>query len=122
MWWKNNISIDKIAVVLLLTSITAFFYFNNPSEKNIGISCQFYKFTHLLCPGCGGQRAFHALLHGRFLEAARLNWLIFLILPIIFMKIFEELTGKSFPIKLTSIFQKITLLAIILFGLIRNIL
>lgn len=29
------------------------------------------------CAGCGGQRAFHLLLHGEFLQALRYNFLIY---------------------------------------------
>lgn len=35
--------------------------------------CAFHTTTGLLCPGCGGTRAAHALLQGRFAEALRCN-------------------------------------------------
>lgn len=31
--------------------------------------CLFYRLTGLYCPGCGGTRAWIALLHGRFLQS-----------------------------------------------------
>lgn len=33
--------------------------------------CSFHSVTGFYCPGCGGTRAVHALLHGRILESLR---------------------------------------------------
>ena len=43
--------------------------------------CVFHVITGLECPGCGGTRALHALLHGRLAEAYRLNPMLFLMMP-----------------------------------------
>ncbi len=43
--------------------------------------CIFHKSTGLLCPGCGGLRAIHQLLHGHLAVALRLNALLVLALP-----------------------------------------
>lgn len=45
--------------------------------------CPFYVFTGLYCPGCGSQRATHALLHGQVLRAAGLNLLAVAALPLL---------------------------------------
>lgn len=39
-------------------------------------ACPFYRWTGLLCPGCGGTRAVAALAHGHLAEAVRWNGLI----------------------------------------------
>ncbi|MDP9193108.1 MAG: DUF2752 domain-containing protein [Acidobacteriota bacterium] len=39
--------------------------------------CVFKQASGLDCPGCGTTRALHALLHGRFGEALRLNAMLF---------------------------------------------
>lgn len=44
--------------------------------------CTFHQVTGLLCPGCGGLRATHALLHGELLAAWRLNPLLVASLPV----------------------------------------
>lgn len=36
-------------------------------------SCPFYTMTDLYCPGCGSQRALHALLHGQFASSLGYN-------------------------------------------------
>jgi hypothetical protein len=44
--------------------------------------CPFYAATHLLCPGCGGTRAFYQLLHLNFAQAFHWNALVTLCVPI----------------------------------------
>lgn len=51
------------------------YYFFNPSEYFFP-PCTFYQTTGWYCPGCGSQRAFHALLHGNFLMAFQYNLLL----------------------------------------------
>ena len=48
-------------------------YFINPVNHTFSLKCPFKLITGLSCPGCGFQRALHALLHGKLLEAARYN-------------------------------------------------
>ena len=86
---------NKILLAVLAMSITAFYFFWNPSENSFLPSCPFKNLTGFYCPGCGGQRAFHALLHGRFTEAFHDNFLIFIIIPVAFYKIIPELNGST---------------------------
>lgn len=44
--------------------------------------CVFHALTGLDCPGCGGTRALHQLLHGHVAEAFALNPLLFLLIPV----------------------------------------
>jgi len=44
--------------------------------------CTFRKITGLLCPACGGTHAVHAMLYGRFAEAAGYNILPFVLPPL----------------------------------------
>lgn len=45
--------------------------------------CPFNLLTGLYCPGCGSQRATHELLHGHVIQAAQLNLLAVLSLPLL---------------------------------------
>lgn len=45
--------------------------------------CPFNLLTGLYCPGCGSQRATHALLHGQVGRAAQLNLLAVVSLPLL---------------------------------------
>lgn len=48
-------------------------YFLNPTQYTFMPKCPVKLLTGLSCPGCGFQRAVHALLHGRFEEAFKYN-------------------------------------------------
>lgn len=48
-------------------------YFFNPIQYALMPKCPVKLLTGLSCPGCGFQRAVHALLHGRFEEALQYN-------------------------------------------------
>jgi hypothetical protein len=45
--------------------------------------CAFFALTGLKCPGCGGLRAVHEILHGHFLNALDYNPLVVLLPPVI---------------------------------------
>jgi hypothetical protein len=53
----------------------------DPSLHGFYPRCAFHALTGLECPGCGGTRALHQLLHGRFAEAYRLNPMLLLMAP-----------------------------------------
>ncbi|WP_158011053.1 DUF2752 domain-containing protein [Hymenobacter lapidarius] len=55
--------------------------------------CPFLLLTGLYCPGCGSQRAFHALLHGELGRAAGLNLLAVLSLPLLLVGAVAGLRG-----------------------------
>lgn len=91
---KSNNVILKLSIATILISVVAIYFIFNPAEYAFFPFCPFYKITGWYCPGCGGQRAFHALLHGHFLDALSDNFLIFIMIPIVVLKMFQEFTGK----------------------------
>ena len=54
----------------------------NPSAHSFYPRCVLKMTTGLECPGCGGLRAMHQLLHGQVAAAFQLNPLLFLMLPL----------------------------------------
>ena len=54
-----------------------------PTSAGFYPPCLFRALTGLDCPGCGGTRALHALLHGRIGAAVRFNPMLFLYAPIL---------------------------------------
>jgi hypothetical protein len=74
-------------------------YFFNPSQSAFYPRCFFKMATGLDCPGCGGLRATHQLLHGHVREAFVLNPLFIAALPAtaLFLSrpLVEKLTGRK---------------------------
>lgn len=56
--------------------------------------CPFLLLSGLYCPGCGSQRAFHALLHGEVGRAAGLNLLAVLSLPLLAIGAVDGVRGR----------------------------
>ncbi len=65
-----------IASSVTVGALVLFFF--DPSRFHFYPVCVFHQATGLLCPGCGGLRAVHQLLHGHLYEAFRFNPLVFL--------------------------------------------
>jgi Protein of unknown function (DUF2752) len=84
-------STNKIVLAVLTIVIAAFYFFWNPSEITSLPICPFKNLTGFYCPGCGGQRAFHQILHGNFFEAFHSNLLVYIFLPFFILKISDEL-------------------------------
>ena len=57
--------------------------------------CAFHELTGWKCPGCGGTRAAHALLHGNLTEAWQQNPLAVLLTPGAAWLFAREIRGRS---------------------------
>jgi hypothetical protein len=78
--------IANYLLLVLVPALAAFFYIYDPadsSNQHLFLTCLFHKTTGLYCPGCGGQRAVHQLLHGNIHQAAHYNLLLVLSLPLL---------------------------------------
>ena len=60
-----------MAVAVIAAAI--YYVFDPSAEGNLFPRCVFRTFTGWKCPGCGSQRALHALLHGNLLDVVRYN-------------------------------------------------
>ena len=58
-------------------------YSFSPQDYHFYPICPFYALTHVLCPGCGGTRALHYLLHGNLAGAWHFNALVTVAAPIV---------------------------------------
>lgn len=71
----------QIAVSVFLVCLVCVYYLIDPSKSSFFLKCPLKVVSGYDCPGCGVQRAFHELLHFRFLEAFKYNPLFVLSIP-----------------------------------------
>lgn len=57
------------------------YFFFDPLQSPWMLQCPFLQLTGWQCAVCGAQRAAHALLQGHYMEAARYNWFLLLLVP-----------------------------------------
>ena len=60
----------------------AILYRFSPSQYSFYPRCPIYLTTHWLCPGCGGTRAMHELLHTNWRGALHYNALLTVLAPV----------------------------------------
>ena len=111
----------------ILLAVLLLFYCFNPTTTRGFWTCPFHRLTGWYCPGCGGQRALHELLRGHVLAALRFNPLAVLVfLP---LAAYAYTAYALRVLKITRLPNAtlrdrhvvILLVAMILFGIIRNI-
>ena len=109
----------------VLTLILLYFFFD--ARKGFFPPCPLYSLTGLLCPGCGSQRAFSALLHGHFLEALQFNCLLIATLPLLLYSFAYQLSSRlrnRQPVQkivYSPLFTKLLVIIICTFWLLRNL-
>lgn len=119
VWWL------ALAGVLLAVALFLLWRFN-PAQLAWPI-CAFHATTGLHCPGCGGIRATHELLHGRLPSALEHNALLVLSLPLFFYAALSEalraVRGRPLPgdpARKSWFYLAIAVFAVI-FGVLRNV-
>jgi hypothetical protein len=78
---KNRFVMPALGALLVLAAGGMVFWFN-PAQYRLYPFCFFHELTGLHCPGCGGTRALHQLLHGNVAAALHLNALLVILLPL----------------------------------------
>ncbi len=102
-------------------------FFFNPEQYHFYPVCVFHAVTGWQCPGCGGLRATHQLLHGHIAAAWHFNAMVVLLAPVAAWFLMREVvrltTGRNLPGSLAApAFLWTALPAFVLFGVLRNIL
>ena len=118
-WW-----IIGAVAVIVIAGIAIYSTFD-PSTVRFCPRCTFLTLTGLKCPGCGTQRAIHALLHGNFLEAVRFNAMMVASVPLLALYGYAEIVRKSKPrfynkVNSTPIILTIFVL-VVLWWILRNV-
>jgi hypothetical protein len=73
----------SLVFVVIATAGGLFLVAHPPMETNFYPACVLHQLTGWHCPGCGGTRCVHALLHLRYGEALRMNAIAALALPVL---------------------------------------
>ena len=118
-WW-----IIGAVSAIVIAGIASYSTFD-PSTVRFFPRCTFLTLTGLKCPGCGTQRAIHALLHGNFLEAVRFNAMMVASVPLLALYGYAEIVRKSKPrfynkVNSTPIILTIFVL-VVLWWILRNV-
>ena len=107
-----------LVVAGLVMLVLGFIYYAlDPSTSDAFPRCSFLSLTGYKCPGCGIQRAIHALLHGDVAGAFRYNAFLMVAIPWIALCLFAEsrrtrnprLYARLNPELLMSLFLALTL-------------
>jgi len=114
------------AGLLGFTGLLALLFYCAPDRYSFYPQCLFHSLTGLQCPGCGGLRATHYLLHGDVAAAFRLNQLFVLLLPFLLLfgatRLVKQVSGRDWlepfwhPFWLWAV-----LVVVVLFTILRNL-
>ena len=100
------------------------FHFD-PEKSGFFPACRFHQLTGLDCPGCGSQRALHALLHGQILTALHDNLLLVLSLPLflalLILSTWRSYRGEKPVVLIRPAWAWAYVAAWVIFGILRNL-
>jgi hypothetical protein len=122
---KKGYAVGAALVTLALVVGAAALYRFDPARYGFYPRCQLHAMTGLACPGCGGLRALHALLHGEIVAALRLNPLFVAGLPVTLALAGVWWTRKrrnpAAPVPLPARWFWVVVGIVVLFGIVRNL-
>ena len=117
--------IAMLAVAAVVVAGVVIYSTFDPSASRWFPRCPFLMLTGLKCPGCGTQRAFHALLHGDVLSALHFNALLPVSIPLLLLYGYAELVRTRKPRFYNRVNSVTAILAVlivvIVWWIVRNI-
>lgn len=120
------LKISSIAAATAVAMLLIYYYYTHDPSTAPAPKCMFKLLTGWDCPGCGSQRAFHAILHGNFAAAWHFNPFIYFAVPLATFYIIAEACRRRAPrFHAAAVNHWIVLaiaLAAILYTILRNIL
>lgn len=120
---KSKITIGVIVAVLAVTLIVIYSSVN--PENKFFPKCFFLVVTGLKCPGCGSQRAIHALLNGDIGAAWGYNAMMVLFIPVVVLMGVASLGRLRNPRLYNSINSRWVIWSVFIvvvgWGIVRNI-
>jgi hypothetical protein len=122
---RMRFTLPLLGVVTVSSALVVLYLFD-PARNGFYPRCLLYVCTGIYCPGCGGLRAVHSLVHGRVLEAMHFNALFVLSLPFACVYGARQLSamkaGKQPARLVTNLLPiKVLIVVVVLFTILRNI-
>jgi hypothetical protein len=97
----------------------------DPRQYHFYPVCFFHQTTGLLCPGCGGLRAVHQLLHGHWAAAFRFNPVLVVSLPILAWLGarygWQKVRNQPASLGLSPLWLWVVLAAVLVISVLRNL-
>ena len=114
-----------VAVFAAILVLAVLFVFD-PAKHVFYPRCLFHATTGWYCPGCGGLRGLHELLHGHWLAALRMNLLAFGFAPLLLLLGLSQWLRRGKPRRAAMVWSRpwfVWLLAgvVVAFGVLRNL-
>lgn len=114
----------RAAAAVAVAALIAIYFIFDPQEGFFP-RCPSRMITGLNCPGCGSQRALHALLHGDVAQAVKYNLLMVAMLPVMGVLTAAEVLRDRYPRFYNAANSRtlciILLAAVIIWGVVRNL-
>jgi len=116
------------AAIVFFIGLAVVLYFVNPLECEWVPKCMTKTLTGFSCPGCGGQRAVHAFLHGHLWEALKFNLFFVVAIPyLLLIIVFHYLPRHKWVVKTSNFLEGRIMIygyigIYIIWGIVRNIL
>lgn len=101
-----------MAICLAAVAILLFYGLNDPAEVRAP-RCILKTITGYDCPGCGAQRALHALLHGHIAMAWHYNPALFILIPLVALYGTGEFLGLHSRRLEAILYSRVTLYSLI---------
>ena len=136
LWWQQlgwNFDLTDKRRITLIAAITiggivaaVIYGMFDPADHALFPKCPFLVLTGgLRCPGCGSQRAIHALLHLQFKDAFMYNPLVVISIPFLVLLAAASILKDSHPQfynKMnSSLISKLLLVIFVLWWIVRNV-
>jgi hypothetical protein len=124
--FPKPVSVTIWLIIILGCAVLVGLLWFNPEQHAIFPVCPLHRFTGWNCPGCGGLRAVHHLLHGRWSTAFHCNPLFVSMLPVaVVLGVRALLQKRAGRFEIRNWARPAVLYAgagvMILFGILRNL-
>lgn len=110
---------------LIFSSSLVWWVYNSPRDGMLP-ECAFYRVTGFFCPGCGGMRSVHDLIHGDLIGALSSNMMIIFVIYAL-LSMASHLATSIFSIHLRRRLRNLdflmtvaALIVMVVFGVVRN--